>query len=239
MSDLTLVEAIGRGGYGTVYRGAYRSLPAAVKVRRGVWMAARPARARACAGAALAAAVLCRQRAVHAPGTVAPPTHPPQVMNARAHDGDAVSDAMEMAVLSSIGHANIVQVRGPLGLTSLDGGQRRRRRPRPGRPRRRCAAQHPRPSLPLLRRPPCPAADGAAGAPPEARGSGLTPAPCAPLSYRSCTPASQTWWPPARRVRARPRGSFGGMGCRQSKHAGEARSLCQPARRRARRVRPH
>jgi hypothetical protein len=34
----------------------------------------------------------------------------PQVMNARASDMEAVSDAMEMAVLSSVQHPNIVQV---------------------------------------------------------------------------------------------------------------------------------
>ncbi|KAI8468866.1 MAG: hypothetical protein J3K34DRAFT_515013 [Monoraphidium minutum] len=62
-SDLTLVKEIGRGGFGTVYSGFYRRLPAAIKV-----------------------------------------------MDAREHEGEALTNAMEMAVLSSVQHPNIVQL---------------------------------------------------------------------------------------------------------------------------------
>ncbi|KAI8463485.1 MAG: kinase-like domain-containing protein [Monoraphidium minutum] len=54
MSDLTLVREIGRGGFGTVYSGFWRKMPAAIKA-----------------------------------------------MHARVDDGEAVSDAMEIAVLSN------------------------------------------------------------------------------------------------------------------------------------------
>ncbi|KAI8471495.1 MAG: hypothetical protein J3K34DRAFT_468267, partial [Monoraphidium minutum] len=63
MSDLTLVREIGRGGFGTVYSGFWRKMPAAIKA-----------------------------------------------MHARVDDGEAVSDAMEIAVLSSVHHPNIVQL---------------------------------------------------------------------------------------------------------------------------------
>jgi hypothetical protein len=52
-----------------------------------------------------------------------------QVMHARASDGEAMSDAMEMAVLSSITHPSIVQVYACLTdmvpISSGAGGERR------------------------------------------------------------------------------------------------------------------
>jgi hypothetical protein len=62
-AELVIHEAVGRGGFGSVYRGTWHSIPAAIKI-----------------------------------------------MNARNSNSEAVSDAMEMAVLSSVQHPNIVQV---------------------------------------------------------------------------------------------------------------------------------
>jgi hypothetical protein len=61
--DLEIDSMVGRGGYGSVYRGLWHGSPAAVKI-----------------------------------------------MDARRSNSEAVSDAMEMAVLSSVQHPNIVQV---------------------------------------------------------------------------------------------------------------------------------
>jgi serine/threonine protein kinase len=114
-SDLVLVEPIGCGGFGSVFFGTWHAVPAAIKVRGLLLMSLShpplpsPCTRRAAPAAPPRAATHALRRAARRHCLrAAPPVC--QVMNARRSDSEAVSDAMEMAVLSSVQHPNIVQV---------------------------------------------------------------------------------------------------------------------------------
>jgi hypothetical protein len=103
VADLVLTDEIGAGGFGKVWRGTWKKVTAAVKVRAGQGGGGGGG-----GGGLRSDAPPARLR--RSPLIPLPEPPPPQVMSGRATEQDAMKDAVEMAVLSSIQHPNIVQV---------------------------------------------------------------------------------------------------------------------------------